>query len=59
VEHVALGSDFDGATRVPFDAAELEILTQLLLDSGFTESEVRKVMGENAIEFLRRNLPRG
>ena len=57
VEHVALGSDFDGNTKVPFDTSELAILTQALLDGGFTRTEVRKIMGENAIEFLKENLP--
>ncbi|WP_242344499.1 dipeptidase [Anaeromyxobacter terrae] len=55
--HVALGSDFDGATTVPFDAAGLEVLTQALLDEGLTEGAIRAVMGENAIRFLQENLP--
>jgi len=57
VDHVALGSDWDGATEVPFDAAGLPVLTQEMLDAGFTESEVRKVLGGNAVRFLRDNLP--
>lgn len=57
VAHVALGSDFDGATRVPFDAAGLVVLTQALLDEGLAEDAIRAVMGENAIRFLLENLP--
>lgn len=57
VEHVALGSDYDGTTEVLFDTAELAILTQTMLDNEFTEAEVRKVMGENVMYFLLRNLP--
>ncbi len=57
VEHVALGSDFDGATTVPFDAAHLDVLTQALLDEGLSEEGIRAVMGENAIRFLLENLP--
>jgi len=34
VEHVALGSDYDGTTTVTFDTAELAVLTQALLDVG-------------------------
>jgi membrane dipeptidase len=56
-DHVALGSDFDGATTVPFDTSELAVLTQKMLEAGFTETEVRKVMGENLIRFLQENLP--
>ena len=57
LEHVALGSDWDGATTVAIDARGLPQLTQALLDAGFTEAEIRAVMGENAIRFLLANLP--
>lgn len=56
VQHVALGSDFDGATEVPFDASQLVQMTQALLAEGFSESEIRDIMGENAIRFLRASL---
>lgn len=56
-QHVALGSDFDGATQVPFDASQLVQMTQALRDEGFTEDEVRGIMGENALRFLQANLP--
>mgnify|MGYP001823647763 FL=1 len=57
VDHVALGSDYDGATTVPFDTSELAILTETMLRTGFSEEEIRKVMGENARRFLLENLP--
>ena len=57
VDHIALGSDYDGATRVLFDAGELAILTQTMLDAGFEEEEIRKVMGENAVNFFLAQLP--
>jgi membrane dipeptidase len=59
VNHVALGSDYDGTTEVSFDAGELPVLTQTLLDAGFTQAEVRKVMGENVVAFFRANLESG
>lgn len=59
VEHVALGSDFDGTVEVPFDTSELAILTEVMLRSGFSEEEIRKVSGENAMRFLLQNLPEG
>lgn len=57
VDHVALGSDYDGTVSVPFDTSELAVLTHTMLQSGFTEHEIRKVMGENAKQFLLNNLP--
>lgn len=59
VEHIALGSDYDGTVTVPFDTSELAILTETMLQSGFTEDEIRKVMGENVRRFMLQNLPSG
>ncbi len=59
IDHVALGSDYDGATAVTFDTSELAILTQEMIDAGFTEQEIKQVMGENARRFLMANLPSG
>ncbi|HET7726837.1 MAG TPA: membrane dipeptidase [Candidatus Limnocylindrales bacterium] len=58
-DHVALGSDFDGAVPTPFDATGLPMLTDALLSAGFAEPVVRGVMGENAIRVLRAVLPPG
>jgi membrane dipeptidase len=57
VEHVALGSDFDGAVEEPFDTTGLISITQELLAEGFSEDQIRMIMGENVMQFLRRNLP--
>ena len=57
VGHVALGSDYDGATSVHFDISELPALTQALLDQGLHPAQVRAVMGGNALRFFRRHLP--
>ncbi len=57
LSHVALGSDWDGATTVAFGADQLNQLTDALLQEGFSEAEIRAVMGENAIRFLLENLP--
>lgn len=57
VRHVALGSDYDGATTVPFDAADLVQLTQALMDEGFTPDEVRAIMGGNVLRLLLSTLP--
>lgn len=57
VDHVALGSDFDGSTETPFDTSELSILTHLMLETEFSESEIRQVMGENMASYLAKHLP--
>jgi membrane dipeptidase len=58
VEHVALGSDFDGAVTEPFDATGVVEITQALLDEGFTEDEAALIMGGNVRRFLSETLPR-
>lgn len=57
VQHVALGSDFDGATRVPFDATGLPLLVQELLDSGFSEKDIAAIMGGNILRLLLAHMP--
>ena len=56
IQHVALGSDYDGATTVRFDTSQLVQVTQALLDAGFTPDEIRAAMGGNAIRVLRDGL---
>jgi microsomal dipeptidase-like Zn-dependent dipeptidase len=56
IQHVALGSDYDGATTVRFDTSKLVQVTQALMDAGFTPDEIRAVMGGNAIRVLREGL---
>jgi membrane dipeptidase len=56
IEHVALGSDYDGATTVRFDTSQLVQVTQALMDEGFTAQEIRAVMGENALRVIRAGL---
>ncbi|MCB1703693.1 MAG: dipeptidase [Halioglobus sp.] len=57
LQHIALGSDYDGAVTTSLDTSELAALTQAMLDQGFTEAEIRAVMGGNMLRFLRRQLP--
>jgi membrane dipeptidase len=57
-DHVALGSDWDGAVPVPFDAAHVDRLTAALLDVGLEEASIRAVMGENVLRLLDVVLPR-
>jgi microsomal dipeptidase-like Zn-dependent dipeptidase len=57
VEHVALGSDYDGSIAAPFDVSELPVLTEALLAEGLCDAEIAAVMGGNGVAFLRANLP--
>jgi microsomal dipeptidase-like Zn-dependent dipeptidase len=57
IDHVALGSDYDGAIEAPFDATGLVQITDALLREDFSEDEIRKIMGGNVIRMLQTYLP--
>lgn len=57
VDHIALGSDFDGSIEPRFDTSELAVLTQSLMEIGMSEDHIRKIMGENLIAYVHRGLP--
>lgn len=54
---IALGSDWDGAVAVELTSNETPALTQELLNQGFSEDEIRAVMGGNLYRFLVQHLP--
>lgn len=56
-EHVALGSDFDGAVTAPFDVTGLPQITQALLDLGMDETKIEGVLGGNVRRLLKTLLP--
>ncbi|MBP1694736.1 MAG: rane dipeptidase [Chloroflexi bacterium] len=56
IDHVAIGTDFDGFTDPPDDlkdASELPILTQRLVAEMYDEDAIRKILGGNALRVLR------
>jgi len=57
VDHVGLGSDFDGAVTTPFDTTGLVQITDALIAEGFTDEEIGKIMGRNTLRLLLQNLP--
>ena len=56
IEHVGIGSDFDGISAVPRgleDVSKMPALTGALLKRGYTERDIRKIMGENFLRVVR------
>jgi len=54
VDHVGLGSDFDGA-NMPYgmeDATMLPKITEALLKKGYSDSDVKKILGENTLRLM-------
>lgn len=56
VDHVALGSDFDGLVTTGFDTANVVQVTQALSDIGFTKAEITAVMGGNALRIIKQGI---
>jgi microsomal dipeptidase-like Zn-dependent dipeptidase len=56
IDYVGLGSDFDGSTTTGFDASQVAAVTQALLNAGFSEDDIRKVMGGNVLRVIRAGL---
>ena len=57
VQHVALGSDFDGAVATVFDTTGWPLLTEAVIEAGFDEAEIAGILGGNALGVLREALP--
>jgi membrane dipeptidase len=56
VDHVGLGSDFDGISVVPRgleDVSKFPELTVVLLERGYSEEELRKILGGNLLRVFR------
>ncbi len=54
IDHVGIGTDFDGA-NMPFgieDASMLPKITNALLQRGYTEGDVKKILGENTLRLM-------
>ena len=58
VDHVGIGSDFDGAESYPTgmnDVTDYPKITAELLKIGYTEQDINKIMGGNFIRVYRDN----
>ncbi len=56
IDHVGIGSDFDGISLVPRgleDVSKMRNLTVALLKRGYSEDDIKKIMGENFLRVIR------
>src|SRR5436853_1522775 len=56
IDHVGLGSDFDGVPVLPQEidsAADLPKITQALLDRGYKADDIKKILGGNLLRVFR------
>jgi membrane dipeptidase len=53
-EHVGLGSDFDGANMPEGmeDCSKLPKITEALLRKGYSEKDIRNILGENTLRVM-------
>jgi membrane dipeptidase len=57
IDHVGLGSDYDGITSVPEqleDVSKYPVITQALLDRGYNREQILKVLGGNLLRAFRK-----
>ena len=55
IDHVGIGSDFDGISSMPVglnDCSDFPNLTAGLLQRGYTETDIRKILGENVLRVI-------
>ena len=57
IDHVGLGSDYDGAIAAPFDTTGLVQITEALINEGMTPEEIAQIMGGNTVALLRKSFP--
>lgn len=56
IDHVAIGSDYDGIGSTPIgleDVSKLPALTMALLKAGYSNADVKKILGENFLRVFR------
>jgi membrane dipeptidase len=55
IDHVGLGSDYDGVSQVPTDLPDVSsypVITQELLNRHYSQADIKKVLGENILRAL-------
>jgi microsomal dipeptidase-like Zn-dependent dipeptidase len=57
IDYVGLGSDFDGSIYTPnemYDATCYPIITKKLVERGYKEDEIRKILGLNFLRVFKK-----
>ena len=57
IDHVGIGSDFDGITSVPVGLEDVSCyprLTEELLNRGYSEADIHKILGGNVLRAFRK-----
>jgi membrane dipeptidase len=55
IDHVGIGSDFDGVPKLPAQMSDVScypLLTQIMLDRGYTKEQIHKVLGKNLMRVF-------
>ncbi len=58
VDHVGIGSDFDGITSSPKgldDVTNYELITKALIEKGYSKKDIYKILGGNILRVLKSN----
>jgi len=58
IDHVAIGSDYDGIESTPQyleDVSKLPILTKALVERGYRKESIAKIMGLNFLRIMKEN----
>lgn len=58
IDHVALGSDFDGSVATFFDASDIAAVTDAMIAAGYSEADIAKVLGGNVLRLFKQTLPK-
>lgn len=57
IDSVALGSDFDGSVETGWDTSQVALVTQELMNRGYPEDDIAKIMGGNTLRVMMEVLP--
>jgi membrane dipeptidase len=58
IDYVGIGSDYDGITLTPQqldDVTAYPLITKALIESGYTQKDINKILGENFLRVLKAN----
>ena len=56
IDHVGIGTDFDGVDCVPSDLGSYDkfpVLTRALLEKGYSADDIKKIYGGNLLRVMR------